>query len=78
VRGLMNRDVIVRVATNLDEIFFGGPGRTDPPFSVPEEVVRAMQALIDASGRDIDEKESERIRALAARIHAYFQSGSRR
>jgi hypothetical protein len=71
-RTLVNRDRVERLDESLDEILYGGPNRTDPPFAVPEEISDAMAALVALSGRDLEPDESDRARSLAAEIHAYF------
>jgi hypothetical protein len=71
-RTLVNRERVKRLDESLDEILYGGPNRSEPPFSVPEEIADAMASLVALSGRDLEPDESDRARSLAAEIHAYF------
>ena len=71
-RVLVDRESILRVNENLDEILYGAPGRTEPPFPVAAGVAEAMAELVALSGRDLTAEEAERARALAAQVHAFF------
>jgi len=68
VGALAFRREIQRIDENLAVIFYGGEGRTEPPFEVAEPARQAMERLIALCGRDLEQDEADEAAELARRI----------
>ena len=62
------RSELARIDDDLGAIFYGGEGRTEPPFAVAEDIQKAMERLIELSGRDLELSEIDEVRDLATRV----------
>jgi hypothetical protein len=74
VRGLLLAPGLTRVSSDIDDILYGVPDASAPPFPVPPDVALAMSILVAHAGKPLEANERAGVIAAAERIYEYFMS----